>query len=291
MSSDLAGRASAARLFVYLAREAPIGVVLRRGPSAWARLSLWHTDTDAFEHGQWFRGRVYERRSDLSADGRLFVYFARRSGGRAPNDLADSWIAVSRPPWFTALALWAVGGTYCLGGFFPGHRPRASRSLWLGWDRPPDLGRLPAWLRVTTDPPPHVDRTNNWTERTVYLSRLLRDGWTPVPGARPETWQRPHPSGQLSLVMTQVGFEYRAAGGPYLVDYAVRYEPSGGTLPLGRASWADWDQGGRLIIARDGRLLHWQPPEVLHEIADLNPQTPSPAAPARARAWPAGRRR
>jgi hypothetical protein len=67
------------RLVVYLAREAPIGIVLRRGPSAWAWSSVWHTDTDTFEHGQWFHGRVYERRSDVSADGSLFVYFARKS--------------------------------------------------------------------------------------------------------------------------------------------------------------------------------------------------------------------
>src|SRR5919198_5909820 len=70
------------RLFVYLAREAPVGVVLRRGPSAWVRLSVWHTDTDAFEHGQWFKGRVYERRCDVSADGSLFVYFARKTKAR-----------------------------------------------------------------------------------------------------------------------------------------------------------------------------------------------------------------
>ena len=80
--------------------QAPLGVVLRRGPSAWSRLSLWHTDDDSFEHGQWFRGRVYERRADLSADGQLFVYFARRAARPAPTDLASSWIAISRPPWF-----------------------------------------------------------------------------------------------------------------------------------------------------------------------------------------------
>ena len=57
------------RLFVYLAREAPMAVVLRRGPTDWARLSLWHTDSDRVEHGQCLKGRVYERRSDLSADG------------------------------------------------------------------------------------------------------------------------------------------------------------------------------------------------------------------------------
>ena len=52
--------------------------------------------------------RVYERRSDLSPDGSLFVAFVpvrvkRKQKGRS----ADSWIAVSRPPWFSALALLA----------------------------------------------------------------------------------------------------------------------------------------------------------------------------------------
>src|SRR5689334_17277023 len=93
------------RLFVYLARDAPIGVVLRRGPSDWVRLSRWRTDTDGFEHGQWMRARVYERRCDLSPDGSLFVAFVRGQPDEpAPN--RDTWIAVSRPPWFAALALW-----------------------------------------------------------------------------------------------------------------------------------------------------------------------------------------
>ena len=129
---------SPCRLFVYLAREAPVGVVLRRGPSDWVRLSLWHTDEDRFEHGQWMRARVFERRSDLSSDGSLFVAFVRGSAG--PNrGNTDTWVALSRPPFFTALALWFVGGTYYTGGYFP-----ERKRLWLGWDSPqPDQGRLP----------------------------------------------------------------------------------------------------------------------------------------------------
>ena len=133
---------SPCRLVVFLAREAPIGVVLRRGPSAWARLSLWHTDTDRFEHGQWLGARVYERRSDLSPDGALFVAFVRKSGGtRRPEQRADSWVAISRPPWFTALALWFVGGTYYAGSFFTGRQ-----ALCTGWGDQPDQGGLPGWL-------------------------------------------------------------------------------------------------------------------------------------------------
>ena len=274
---------SPCRLFVYLAREAPIGVVLRRGPSDWARLSLWRTDEDSFEHGQWLRARVYERRCDLSADGSLFVAFVRKTAGRTPPS-RDTWVAVSRPPWFTALALWFVGGTYHTGGFFPDRR-----TLWLGFDpAPPDRGRLPAWLTTTTALPPYVDRTNDWTERTVWINRLLRCGWERVEGAVPETWQRRNPEGDLSLLMTlRSNADFAAFGGRHVVEYAVRTEPRGELIPLGRATWADWDQGGRLVIARDSRLLHWQAPDRLHEIADFNPQTPEPApSPAWARAWP-----
>ena len=126
---------TACRLFVYLARTRPLAVVLRRGPSDWARLSLWHTDTDEFEHGQWIKGRVYERRSDVSADGSLFLAFVRQSGGRAKS---DTWLALSRPPFFSALAVWLVGGTYHTGGFFPD-----DESVWTGFnDAPPDEGSL-----------------------------------------------------------------------------------------------------------------------------------------------------
>jgi hypothetical protein len=278
------------RLFVYLAREAPIGVVLRRGPSDWARLSLWRTDTDTFEHGQWIAARVYERRSDLSADGELFVAFVRRSSG--PDAAGhDTWIAVSRPPWFTALALWFVGGTYHTGGMFPD-----GRTLWTGFDpNPPSQGRLPRWLDTTTALPPYVDRTNDWTDRTVWINRLLGDGWSRVDGAAPETWERRSPSGELTLAMTVLSnSDFGAYGGRYVVEYNIRADASSKVVPIGRATWADWDQRGRLIVAQNGRLLRWRPPGTLDEIADFNGQTPNPApAPDWARSWPRrpGRRR
>jgi hypothetical protein len=279
---------SPCRLFVYLAGAAPLGVVLRRGPSDWARLSLWHTDTDAFVHGQWVRARVYERRSDLSADGSLFVSFARRSAGPSAEH-RDTWVAVSRPPWFTALALWFVGGTYYAGGCFPD-----GRTLSLGFDPdPPSQGRLPSWLGTTTAWPPDVDRTNDWTERTVWLNRLRRDGWSPVDGAVPEAWQRPAPGGDRTLVMTlRSNLAFGAYGGRHVVEYAVRPEPTGEAVPIGQATWADWDHRGRLVVARDGRLWCWQGPGSLEEIADFNGQVPEPApAPRWASSWPRRPRR
>jgi hypothetical protein len=116
------------RLFVILAKEAPIGVILRRGPAAWYHVILWHTDTDEFEHGAWFKGRLYEERCDLSPDGQLFLYFALQ-GSRWRTSYKGSWTAVSRPPWLQALVLWPQGDTWGGGGRFTAKRKVA---LWTG---------------------------------------------------------------------------------------------------------------------------------------------------------------
>ena len=116
------------RLFVILAREAPIGVILRRGPAAWYHVILWHTDTDEVERGAWFKGRIYEERCDLSPDGQLFLYFALQ-GSRWRTSYEDTWTAVSRPPWLHALVLWPHGDTWGGGGRFVGKRKVA---LWTG---------------------------------------------------------------------------------------------------------------------------------------------------------------
>ena len=89
------------RLYVLLARKAPIAVVFRRGPSKQVLLLTWNTETDELRQGQWFKGRIYERRCDLSPSGEKLIYFAAKH--RGPH---GTWTAVSRPPYLTALAMW-----------------------------------------------------------------------------------------------------------------------------------------------------------------------------------------
>jgi hypothetical protein len=108
------------RLFVIPAREAPLAIILRRGPSRWYHLIRWQTQRDTFEHGAWLRGRIYEEKCDLSPDGSLFVYFCH--GGAYRPDYTDSWTAVSRAPWLYALGLWPSGTTYGGGGRFLDNR-------------------------------------------------------------------------------------------------------------------------------------------------------------------------
>lgn len=111
----------APRLFVIMARDAAVAVVLRRGPASWTQLTLWNTDTDELHPGAWFRGRIYEDKCDLSPDGQLFVYAAFQ-GARLETSYTQAWTAVSRPPWLHALVLWPMGTTYGGGGRFVENR-------------------------------------------------------------------------------------------------------------------------------------------------------------------------
>jgi hypothetical protein len=104
-----------------MAAQAHVAVVVRRGPTTWAQLTLWDTDRDVFTEGAWFRGRIFAEKCDLSPDGRLFVYAAYK-GDRIRTSYTDSWTAVSRPPWLHALALWPMGTTYGGGGRFVDNR-------------------------------------------------------------------------------------------------------------------------------------------------------------------------
>jgi hypothetical protein len=104
---------SATRAYVILARKAPVGLIFRRGPSNRVLLIRWDLERDTFEFGQWLRGRIYERRCDLSPEGDLLLYFA--ANWHKP---FQSWSAVSRPPYLTALALWPKGDGWGGGGQF-----------------------------------------------------------------------------------------------------------------------------------------------------------------------------
>jgi hypothetical protein len=107
------------------ARDAPVAVIFRRGPSAWYQVIAWDTDRDVFTDGAWFRGRIYEERCDVSPDGELLLYFCH--GGSSRPGYTDSWSAVSRLPWLHALGLWPWGTIYGGGGRFVGNREVALR--------------------------------------------------------------------------------------------------------------------------------------------------------------------
>lgn len=104
------------RLHLFFARDNDLAVILRQGPSEVFRMILWDRSDDSFTDGQWVKHKVYVERCSLSADARHFLYFML--DGKWDSAGRGSYTAISRPPYFTALALFPQGDTWGGGGEF-----------------------------------------------------------------------------------------------------------------------------------------------------------------------------
>jgi hypothetical protein len=161
------------RLHALLSSDAPVGVVFRRGPSKQVCVVGWDRRDDRFTLGQWLKGRIYERRSDLSPDGRYLLYFAY-DFKQSMEDGALSWTAVSRAPYLKAVAFHPKGDAWHGGGLFTG-----KSTYWLndghGHGEPRTNGEVRRDL-CYQPPGPFGGECPG-----VYYPRLLRDGWAFVP--------------------------------------------------------------------------------------------------------------
>jgi hypothetical protein len=251
---------SQVRLYVILARHAPFGVVFRRGPSKHVLLIDWNTADDTFQIGQWLKGRIYERRCDLSPKGDLLVYFA--ANYREP---LRSWTAISRPPFLTALAMWSKGDGWGGGGHFQTQTRLALNhredefSLAEGFT-------APRWLKVK----PFGEHSGWGEDDPINAMQLERDGWKLVDQPTSYTndfrakvwmefspavkWRKPHPKWpkRYSLDLSILGIKEK--DGPwYLTEHSILRDGSQQD-DLGRSDWADWSSSGDLLFAMDGCL-------------------------------------
>lgn len=166
------------RLALVIAAEAPIAVILRRGPTRWVEVVRWNTADDTFEYGQWFHGRIYEERCGLSPDGALFVYAARQHGriDEASGYLA-SFTAVSKPPYLTALAMWPADSTWGGGGRFTGLRT-LRLAYALGGTSHPGVAPTNIYMAPLPDPHPRhlpigLEIETDLDDYAPYSGRLL----------------------------------------------------------------------------------------------------------------------
>jgi hypothetical protein len=278
------------RLFFLLAREANTGVIFRRGPSKWVQVIRWDTANDRFERGQWFHGRIYEKRCDLSPDGKLLIYFVSKFNRRTREnqEYTYAWTAISKPPYLTALALWPKGDCWHGGGLF-----EDNRTVWLNHSpgsAQPHPDHKPQGLKVTPNPHAHGE------DFPVLLPRLERDGWKQQQEWKiryeysngfvtdqPLIYKKYSPDRQQKLVMT-------ASIVRYADQYRYELRSAGGRVEIEGAEWADWDQRGRLVFVREGKLFtnSADAPGNFHarELADFNGERPHLiAAPDWAKRW------
>ena len=215
-----------ARLHVILAREAPVAVVIRRGPAKQVCTILWNRRTGEFTPGQWLKGRIYEDRCDLSPDGRYFIYFA--FGGQ-PERQYKAWTAVSRTPWLKAIALYSKGSTWGGGGLFTG-----PRTYWLDSEH--------VCVQDTTE----VRRDVRGAEPQISHDRWAEAGW--------QFRKRMDAAGEAQ------GFREKELprGWTLRLNFAQGYElehaRSQAHWPLPGWTWAEWDHH-RLLWAEQGCLF------------------------------------
>lgn len=246
------------RLSLIFARKSPAAVIFRRGPSKWVQLIKWNTKTDTFEMGQWFHGKIYERRSDLSPDGALLIYFAQKISGRSIKDTeyTYAWTAISRAPFLTALALWPKGDCWHGGGLF-----RDARTVWLN-HKPeaakPHPKHKPKKLKVI--PNKHARGEDD----PIFSIRLERDGWKLVQEWKteyrgyPEMYATLQPEIREKVApdhMQVIRLTRSVERLDYSEEFSVGREKQSLMTDIKRASWVDWDQQGRLVFARDGAVF------------------------------------
>ena len=104
------------RLYLFFARDNDRAVILRQGPSKQVRMIVWHRDSNTFEDGQWIKQKIYTERCDLSPDGEHFIYFTLDGKWEPPAH--GTYTVISKPPYWTGLALFPLGDTWSGGGAF-----------------------------------------------------------------------------------------------------------------------------------------------------------------------------
>ncbi len=159
-----------ARLHVLVARQGNNAIVIRRGPSKQVCTFEWDRKTNKFSQGQWLKkAKIFERRSDISANGKYWIYFAM--DGRWESKTKGSYTVIAKTPWLKALTLYAKGDGWHGGGLFS-----YDNVYWLN-----DGYGHEKLLKNNL-----VKRNGNYHPKDnfggeclhVYYNRLQRDGWS-----------------------------------------------------------------------------------------------------------------
>jgi hypothetical protein len=225
------------RIHLLAAREAPIIVILQRKRAKLFHVITVHTEKHWIGEGSWFRGVLYALDSDVSFDGKFMVYRARGA-----ND--QTWSGVCRVPWLKTLV--HVETPITGGGYFSGPNDLKTH----GWDCSEKIVSDDIRFTIERDTKHHFG-----DELAVIYARFERDGFTRLDHSGEEQtdttptdcddgWGRRPARGYPELQMRCIG--YFSGGFRFAITLDEHPE-----LLVG-ASWATWDSGNRLWVARPG---------------------------------------
>lgn len=242
--------ATPARVHILLARDARTAVVIRRGPTRKVCIVGWNREDDTFHVGQWLYGRIYERRCDLSPDGKHFLYFAMN--GQWQSEVLGSWSAVSRAPYLRALGLWAKGDCWNGGGLF-----LTNRKFWLN----DGCGHREIHDHTSMKIEKAHPQANVYGGECpgVYYIRLQRDGWELVSrgpdgqGGRITQFRKRINEHWTLLKHARETIPHTVGRGCYFDEHSLAKKGESGSVRLAQWEWADVD-GGRVVWVDAGKL-------------------------------------
>jgi hypothetical protein len=241
-----------ARIHILLASDAPLGVVIRRGPSMQVCTLLWDRKNDQFQVGQWLKGRIYERRSDLSPDGKHLIYFAM-NGKWSSAEAKGSWTAISKAPYLKALSIFPKGDCWNGGGLFTG-----KNSFWLNDGCGHSTLRTAKALKRDLKFQP-ADYFGGECPG-VYYPRLLRDGWKLLEQVNFAKWkdfhvfEKPLDHGWVlrKIAHSEVGAP--PGKGCYWDEHELWHSSSDERIKYRDWEWAEVDRK-RFVWAERGKLF------------------------------------
>jgi hypothetical protein len=246
-----------ARIHVILSQESDSAIVIRRGPSKSVGTFLWDRKTNAVRLGQWMKGRIYERRCDLSPDGKYFLYFAMN--GKWKSESAGSWTAVSIAPYLKAITFFPKGDAWQGGGLWTGNR-----SYWL--NRNHGIEASKDTNQVVRDRSYAVNfQFANAECLGVYYPRLLRDGWKFIERQKIkiesssdykhcDVFEKYYKDGWTLVKFAYSSVEHPVGKGVYWDEHLLRNEKSNREIQLADWEWAEVDRG-KLLWAEGGELF------------------------------------
>jgi hypothetical protein len=249
-----------ARIHFIVPSNSPKVVVFRRGPSRHTQLLTWNTNTGEIQEGQWFIGKIYTRRSHVSPNGKLLIYFASKFDKKhlnPDNKYTYAWTAISKPPYLTALAIWPKGDCWHGGGIFENNS-----SVWL--NHKPEKAKLhedyklPKRLYVKPNPKARGE------DFPIFSKRLKLNGWqlidkgqTRYEGikngfqfSKPMVWEKKTKSYKLQYQLLSMGDSDKI--GHYNEEFII--SSGNDQIYIKDCQWANFSNKGELIFAKNGRL-------------------------------------
>ena len=204
-----------ARLHLLIPRNNSNGIVIRRGPSKQVCILNWDRNTNKFTVSQWLKGRIYERRSDISPSGKYWIYFAMN--GKWQSEVKGSWTAIAKVPWLKAIELLSKGDCWHGGGLFID-----DKSYWLN----DGYGHESVFTsnKITRNKSYQPGNQYGGECLNVYYNRLQRDGWKSIDKKNNGQWH------SLSIFEKQLPHEWKI----YKICHA-QLNP-----PLGKGCY--WDE-------------------------------------------------